>query len=153
MSVFTFSLDARRVKTNINVQQTDTMEMVKGSFVVSVDACESCNNGYSLDQIQFSGFDKTISSKLETFFITNNTDCLLESVTIEIEYLTTDGRQLHKRYEQIRCSVPAGETRSIDIKSWDKQKSYYYYLSAKPRRQATPFMVKITTLSCTLQFP
>lgn len=147
------STNAKRIITNIDIQPSDTIELSNGTFVVSTDACHSCNNGYSLDQIEFLGFDKTLSSKIESFFISNNTDCILESVTIEIEYLTLDSRQLHKRYEQIFYTIPPGETRKIDIKSWDKQKSFYYHLSAKPRRQATPFTVRIIPLSCTLRFP
>lgn len=151
MAIYSASVLSKRVKTNIEVEVSDSIIVNIGSFVVSTDACETCNHGYSLSQIVFSGYDKTISSKIESFFITNKTDCLLESVTIEIEYLTTDSLQLHKRYERIAYPIPAGETRKIDIRTWDKQNSFYYHLSIKPRRQATPFMVKITPLSCTLR--
>ena len=151
MAICSASVLSKRVKTNIEVEVSDSIIVNNGSFVVSTDACETCNHGYSLSQIVFSGYDKTISSKIESFFITNKTDCLLESVTIEIEYLTTDSLQLHKRYERIAYPIPAGETRKIDIRTWDKQNSFYYHLSIKPRRQATPFMVKITPLSCTLR--
>lgn len=142
---------SKRIKTKIEVDITDTIAMNKGSFVVSADACDTCNHGYELSQIVFSGYDKTISSKTESFFITNTTDCFMESVTIEIEYLTTDSFQLHKRFERIAYPIPAGETRKIDIRTWDKQNSFYYYHSVKPRRQATPFVVRITPLSCVLR--
>lgn len=151
MAICSASVLSKRVKTNIEVEVSDSIVANKGSFVVSTDACETCNHGYSLSQIVFSGYDKTISSKIESFFITNKTDCLLESITIEIEYLTTESAQLHKRYERIAYPIPAGETRKIDIRTWDKQNSFFYYLSVKPRRQATPFMVRITPLSCTLR--
>lgn len=151
MAICSASVLPKRVKTNIEVEMSDSTITNKGSFIVSTDACETCNHGYSLSQIVFSGYDKTISSKIESFFITNKTDCLLESVTIEIEYLTTESAQLHKRYERIAYPIPAGETRKIDIRTWDKQNSFFYYLSVKPRRQATPFMVRITPLSCTLR--
>ena len=140
MAICSASVLSKRVKTNIEVEMSDSTITNKGSFIVSTDACETCNHGYSLSQIVFSGYDKTISSKIESFFITNKT-----------EYLTTESAQLHKRYERIAYPIPAGETRKIDIRTWDKQNSFYYYLSVKPRRQATPFMVRITPLSCTLR--
>lgn len=108
-------------------------EMVAGCFMVA-SQCEDCNNGYRLDQIVFSGFDKKKSSAKESFFITNNTDRTLTSVTLYIEYLTLDGRQLHKKYVKLSCNIPAGETRKVDNESWDKQHSFYYHASeAKPK--------------------
>lgn len=142
---------ARRVNTNIKVEQEE--EMVAGSFLVTVDACDTCNSGYSVEQLVFSGFDKPLSSVRESFFITNTTDCRLINLNIDIEYITLDSMQLHKRTVEIPCDIPPGETRKIDIKSWDNQKSFYYYKSAKPRRNATSFDVRFYPISITLQFP
>lgn len=127
---------------------TDTV--VKGSFQVA-SFCESCNNGYRLDQIVFSGFDKPGSSSSESFFITNNTDRILSGVSMYIEYLTPDGRQLHKRWVRLNCSVPPGETRKADIKSWDTQRAFHYAESA-PGRHSSPFSVKFDPVAVFLRF-
>lgn len=99
--------------------------------------------------IRFYGFDKTATSNLESFFISNSLDSEISGMEIQITYFDMQGRQLHKRKVSIDCSIPAGETMRTDIKSWDTQKSFYYHKSVKPKRQATPFTVKIELLSLT----
>lgn len=131
-----------------NKELIDTV--VRGSFQVA-SYCESCNNGYRLDQIQFSGFDKPGSSSSESFFITNNTDRTLSGISLYIEYLTPEGRQLHKRWVRLNCSVPPGETRKADIKSWDTQKAFHYSES-NPGRHSSPFTVRFDPVAIYLRF-
>lgn len=121
---------ARKTGYRLNVEKessasAENQEMVKGSFMVASE-CPNCNNGYRLDQISFSGFDKPQSSARETFFITNHTDRTMSGLTLYIEYLMPDGRQLHKRFVKLVCNIPPGETRQAEIESWDKQKSFYF---------------------------
>lgn len=122
----------------------------RGSFMVA-SQCEDCNNGYTISQIGFSGFDKPGSSSMESFFITNHTDRTMSGVTLYIEYLTPDGRQLHKRYVKLDCNIPAGETRKCDIRSWDTQRSFHYELSAASRR-SSPFTVRFDPVAFYLRF-
>lgn len=124
--------------------------MVRGSFMVS-SQCPDCNNGYTLHQVVFSGFDKPASSSKETFFITNNTDRTMTGVTLYIEYLTPDGRQLHKQFLRLSCNIPAGETRMSEIKSFDTQRSFHYEKSA-PSRRSAPFIVRFDPISYNLKF-
>ena len=124
--------------------------MKRGSFMVA-SQCEDCNNGYTISQIAFSGFDKPGSSSMESFFITNRTDRTMSGVSLYIEYLTSDGRQLHKRYVKLDCNIPAGETRKCDIKSWDTQRSFHYELSAASRR-SSPFTVRFDPVAFYLRF-
>ena len=61
---------------------SDTVqEMVPGSFMVA-SQCERCNNGYRLDQVVFTGFDKKRGSAKESFFIINKTDRVLTGVSL-----------------------------------------------------------------------
>ena len=48
-------------------------------------------------------------------------------------------RMLHSRDYDIKCLIPSKQTRKIDIPTWDKQKTYYYYLGNKPKKIATPY--------------
>lgn len=125
-------------------------EMVRGSFMVA-SQCPDCNNGYKLEQISFSGFDKPGRSTTESFFITNNTDRNMTGVTLYIEYLTPDGRQLHKRFLNLSCDIPAGETRKADIRSWDTQRSFHYDKSVAGKR-TSPFTVRFDPVSYRLRF-
>lgn len=126
-------------------------DFARGSFMVA-SGCEDCNNGYRLDQISFSGFEKPQSSSLESFFITNSTDRTLTGVTLYIEYLDAEGRQLHKRFLRLSCDVPAGETRRTELKSWDKQNTFYYRDSAPSRRGGAPFTVRFDPVAYWLRF-
>lgn len=138
---------ARRNTLRVNTAELDTMQMLPGSITI-YSPCAHCHTGYNLDQVRFSGFDKVAESSKESFFITNLSDAPITSVSLYIEYLTTDGRQLHKRYVTLKCDIPAGETRRVDLKSWDTQKAFYYAGGRTPkRREASPFSVRFQIVS------
>lgn len=99
--------------------------------------------------IVFSGYDKTASSSHERWFVSNNTPVGLHSFSVEISYYSSDGRLLHRREVPVSCTVPPGETRMVEVRSFDRQKNFYYLKSAAPRRGGIPFDVKIRLLSVT----
>lgn len=156
-SIFSYRLDAKKVTTKLKVDKKQLAaeekesEMTSGSFMVA-SQCAKCNNGYTLSQIEFYGYDKQLSSTKETFFIKNLTDREMTGINMYIEYLTLDGRQLDKRFVKLSCSIPPGETRKVDLKSWDSQKSFYYEKSAPPRKMATPYKVVFDPVSFYLRF-
>lgn len=91
--------------------------------------------------LKITGYDKPLYSNKETFFATNNGTSTINAINITFNYFDRQNRQLHSVSHTIECSIPPGETRQLSVSSWDKQNSFYYYRSAKPRRQATPYMV------------
>lgn len=95
-----------------------------------------------LKAIKFSGYDKKVSATRESFHISNNSCDTIKHITVKIDYLSVDGRQLHSRKADIETELPPGETRKADIRSWDTQKTFYYYRSQKPRSAATPYKVR-----------
>lgn len=140
-----------KLKVDNKKQGGEEEEFARGSFMVA-SGCRDCNNGYRLDQVSFSGFEKPQSSSLESFFITNSTDRILSGVTLYIEYLDAEGRQLHKRFLRLSCDVPPGETRRAELKSWDKQNTFYYRDSAPSRRQGASFTVRFDPVAYWLCF-
>lgn len=142
---------ASAARTVITEDADTVPEMVSGSFMVA-SQCSSCNNGYRLEQVVFTGFDKNRSSSKESFFIINNTDRTLTAVNLYIEYLTPDGRQLHKRFLKLSCSIPPGETRKADIPSWDTQRSFHYYKSTGKNKGGNLFMVNFDPVAFWLSF-
>lgn len=90
------------------------------------------------------GFDKPMGSTKETFHFTNNLPSTITKVFLTITYLDTARRQLHKASRSFNASLPPGETTLVTLPSFDRQNSFYYHLSRKPRTQATPFDVVIT---------
>mgnify|MGYP000757439043 FL=1 len=101
------------------------------------------NPGDSLFAV--SGYEKTLRSRRETFFITNRGDSAVKALAMTIDYLDMHGHKLDRRAITVDTDLPAGETRRVDIAAWDRQQALYYYLSPAPRRTtvATPYKVRI----------
>ena len=95
--------------------------------------------------VSCSGFEKTLRSGIESFFVTNHTDSALSRLHVTLDYTDISGRQLHSRSQPISVDIPAGQTRRVEIKSFDRQATFYYYLSPAPRTRstATPFKVHL----------
>ena len=92
--------------------------------------------------VVLSGFDKPVSSMYETMFATNRLDRRIDCVYLSLEYFDSAGRQLHSRRCCVRAVIPAGETRQLSFRTWDRQGSFYYHRSRRPRVSAAPFSVK-----------
>ena len=130
-----------------NAQRT-TRKGLKVKTVVTTDSVSISKTDTLLNAdthiIAISGYDKPLSAHNETFFATNKGDKTIKAINITLNYFDRKKRQLHSATITVDCTIPPGETRLLSIKSWDKQKSFYYHLSAKPRRQATPYSVTHT---------
>lgn len=101
--------------------------------------------------LKLSGYDKPLRSRRESMFASNLSDSLITSITVEIEYLDMQNRQLHEEIRTINCYIPPHQTRCIYMPSWDRQQSFYYRLSSKPARaDGTPFSVKCRIIQCTV---
>lgn len=96
--------------------------------------------------LQFAGYDKGISSSRESFFLINRCPFNINGIAIRINYYDMQSRMLHSRDVTISCDIPAGETRKLDIPTWDTQHTFYYYLGNAPRRVASPYKVTILPL-------
>ncbi len=146
------SLHARKIKTRHSIpKQTEkSIEAESQDSIISLSSDSIIFVDKIRPAIRFYGFDKTVGSSLESFFIVNGLNDCIKGMEILITYFDMQGRQLHKRTVNIECDIPAGETKRTDTKSWDTQKSFYFYQSVKPKRQATPFTVKLDLLSLTL---
>ena len=121
-----------------------------GSTIVRIDNAPAADTivAGADSCVRLSGFDKTLASRRESFFVSNLMDSAdLVWLSMRIDYLDMSGRQLHQRRARVRCDVPPGQTRRVDIPAWDIQKVYYYHKS-EPRRRvmaaAAPFDISIT---------
>lgn len=105
-------------------------------------------------ELRFSGFDKKASSAQESFFLSNGSNRRILGVKLEITYLSVSDQMLHRcMTPMIDCDIPSGETRRLDFKSWDRQKSFYYYKSERPRNSATPFKVLLKLVEIRIDSP
>ena len=104
--------------------------------------------------LDVNGYDKPLRSYGESFFVTNATRQRLSAVIFDIHYLDLQGRQLHNRRATVTADIPGGETRRVDISSWDKRQTFYYHLGPKPKtRGVTPFAVRITPVAFVVRRP
>lgn len=103
------------------------------------------------DVVTLSGYDKPLRSTSESLFATNHSDLIIKSVTILITYIDMSGRQLHSREVTIDTPIPPGETRQLQFRSWDRQKSFVYHRSQRPKRAAySPYDIIATITSITV---
>lgn len=127
----------RTTRSGLKLKKIENVDSVA---IIAIDTLKNSDTHI----VEISGYDKPLSSHLETFFVTNNGNALITCIDITFNYFDRKNRQLHSATHTIDCRIPSGETRQLSISSWDKQKSFYYHRSAKPRRQATPYSVTHT---------
>ncbi len=97
------------------------------------------------DNIEPTGFDKTLRANRESLFLTNNTALTLSAVELTIDYTDLSDRELHSRTLWVECDIPPGATRRVDFPTWDRQHTFYYYKGPQPRTpRTTPFKVRVT---------
>lgn len=100
------------------------------------------------DKIEIAGYEKTISDANETFFVTNGTPFHLSAIRVTFVYsYATTAEQLHEETYDVACDIPAGETRRLMVRTFDRQHQFYYYGGRKPKRPATAYRVKYRILS------
>ena len=100
-----------------------------------------------LKKVSFAGYDKEANSSQESFVLINASGVGITGYEVKIEYLDMQDRMLHSRTLKKRCDVPGGESRRFDIKSWDTQHTFYYYLGNEPKKVATPYKVMFYPLT------
>ena len=91
--------------------------------------------------VSLKGYSKRASDAKESFFITNNTAHRMSAVRLLLRYTTMNGEMLTQRTVNVPVSLKPGETKLVEVKSFDVQRLFYYYAGLKPRKQATPFKV------------
>lgn len=147
------TIEAKKVRNNFRVdKETGKMESVNdkrpGREIQlrdsTIDSRENPGIINSLRKCTFSGYDKEPNSSQESFILINNAEETITGFEVRIDYLDMQGRMLHSRDVEESCYVPGGESRRVDIPSWDKQRTYYYYLGNEPRKVATPYQVVFT---------
>lgn len=97
----------------------------------------------------FIAYDKRAGADKETFFVENGSESNLSKIEIEIKYFVNGDKQIHSQTVELKGPFPAKETRKVDIKSWDTQKSYHYINSTSSQKGSTPYTVRFRILSFT----
>ena len=117
--------------TEVPVAVLDTVDGLLPDSLMTVDPAA----------VTIKGFAKRASDSKESFFITNNTRHRMSAVRLLMRYTTMNGELLTQRSVTVPVSLKPGETKLVEVKSFDVQRLFYYYAGPQPRKQATPFLV------------
>lgn len=132
------TMDARTKTTRKNLRSLEVpvavMESDDGLLPDSLD-------GVNPNAVSLKGYSKRASDTKESFFITNNTKQRMSAVRLLLRYTTMQGEMLTQRTVTVPVSLKPGETKLVEVKSFDVQRLFYYYAGPQPRKQATPFKV------------
>ncbi len=132
------TMDARTKTTRKNLRSLEVpvavMESDDGLLPDSLD-------GVDPNAVSLKGYSKRASDTKESFFITNNTKQRMSAVRLLLRYTTMQGEMLTQRTVTVPVSLKPGETKLVEVKSFDVQRLFYYYAGPQPRKQATPFKV------------
>ena len=132
------TMDARTKTTRKNLRSLEVpvavMESDDGLLPDSLD-------GVDPNAVSLKSYSKRASDAKESFFITNNTKQRMSAVRLLLRYTTMQGEMLTQRTVTVPVSLKPGETKLVEVKSFDVQRLFYYYAGPQPRKQATPFKV------------
>lgn len=140
-----FTIDKNSSEISINSEKN-----LAGRKILLSDSMEGNNHPEILDDLKnvsFNGYEKEAGSNLESFILVNKSGWSILGFEIRIDYLDMKDRMLHSRIVKEQCDVPSSEARKIDLKSWDKQHSFYYHLGNEPRRVSTPYKVRFSPVA------
>mgnify|MGYP006964117906 FL=1 len=129
------SAHARKQSTSRNVRHATTALLQVGPSRDTIAVTDTA--------VRLSGYDKPLRATRESLFVTSSLDDTIRALRVKLDYYDMSGRRLHSRDVDITADIPPADTRCVDFKSWDTQKSFYYHLGPKPRRgTATPYKVE-----------
>ena len=138
LALVLIALCARTKTTRKNLRSLEVpvavMESDDGLLPDSLD-------GVDPNAVSLKGYSKRASDAKESFFITNNTKQRMSAVRLLLRYTTMQGEMLTQRTVTVPVSLKPGETKLVEVKSFDVQRLFYYYAGPQPRKQATPFKV------------
>ena len=144
---YNLDISAKRVKNSFSISKSNSKkkeikEKFSGIGISLIDSISIASSGIEgIERVHFSGYEKEANSNMESFILTNTTDRDIFGFEVRIDYMDMQDRMLHSRVLKEELRVPPKESRHVDIKTWDSQHTYYYYLGNEPKRVATPFQV------------
>ncbi len=138
MSLVVSSMDARTRTTRKHLQ---SLEVPVAPLEVQDSLLPDGMAQIDPGDVTLKGFSKRASDARESFFVTNHTAHRMSAVRLLLRYTTMSGELLTQRLVNVPVSLKPGETRLVEVKSFDVQRLFYYYAGPKPRKQATPFKV------------
>lgn len=138
LCISALDVDARTRTTRKNLRSAEVpVVALEGDDALLPDSLAQLDP----NAVTLKGFSKRASESKESFFITNNTNHRMSAVRLLLRYTTMSGEMLTQRTVNVPVNLKPGETKLVNVKSFDVQRLFYYYAGPQPRKQATPFKV------------
>ncbi len=138
----------KKAKTTYRTHEKENDERIVSRDSDSLIFCSIAS------RLRLSGYAKTLRSGKESITVTNNSEVTLRGVTLEITYLSTDGKMIHKRTVTLPATLPAGESRTETFPTWDIHHFHYYAGGTAPtektKGKAIPFEIALRLISVSL---
>ncbi|MGN0213638.1 MAG: hypothetical protein ACI4AH_02385 [Muribaculaceae bacterium] len=142
MAVFGVTARVNTTRKGVSGQRVASENLIVPVDTTMCDSTGEATHGFVVGGITIKGYNKQLSDRYETFFVSNNTGSDVGHVTITFLYTDINGKMLHKRTETVECNLANGETGIAKIRSFDRS-TFYYYAGPKPRKSATPYKLKV----------
>lgn len=112
-----------------------------------VDTLYTPDIPFTSHAISMHGYNKLLGDATESFVLRNEThNYRISRVVIKLVYSVEDGRQIYRRNEIVECDLAPGASQRVAIKSFDRDKRYYYFLTPPHRAVGTPYRVQYDVL-------
>ncbi len=132
------------ITVNARVRTTHKQLSTTGVAMERIDTAPS-DTATTVDPaaVTLKGYSKRASDSKESFLVTNNLSHRISAIRLLMRYTTLGGEMIHERTVTIPVSLKPGETQMVSVKTFDVQRTFYYYAGPKPRKTATPFKVAV----------
>lgn len=131
-----FMCEGRRVNSlrgKLQLKVSETTQLIKSDTIYD-----------DFSEIKITGFEKAQNSSVESFFIINRSHYYIKGINLSIEYINLKKEQLHLNTIMLDCDIPPEQTRSLQMRAWDRQHLWYYVGSqGKHNDYCNPFDVRI----------
>lgn len=144
------TLMGRQNSTETMIRQAATkqnMQQVELPPAQPVDTLFTPDVPFTSMAVSMHGYSKRLGDTKECFILRNETcNYRISRVVIKLVYSLESGREIYRRDEVVECNLPPGATQVITVKSFDKNKHYYYYTMPPRRASGTPYRVQYDVL-------
>lgn len=113
-----------------------------------VETVQATHSAYTLPAncVRITGYDKPLRARRESMIVTNCGDQPFDSVRLTMTYTDDRGTLLNTRTITVAARLEPGKAKSVSIRSWDVNNSYYYFLTPPARAAGTPYRLSVSAL-------
>lgn len=144
------TLTGRHNGTETMIHQAATkqsMQQIELPPAQPVDTLYTPDVPFTSMAVSMHGYSKRLGDTKEQFILRNETrNYRISRVVLKLVYSLDGGREIYRRDEVVECDLPPGATQVITLKSFDRNKHYYYYTMPPQRASGIAYRVQYDVL-------